>query len=201
MNFVIKYHFPNFLKEKENYQKSYLEVLKEIANRTAKIVAQWQAYGFCHGVMNTDNMSILGLTIDFGPFGFLDYYDSGHICNYSDRWGRYSFQRQPAMAEWNLLKLKDALRSVLGEDESNQLEKYIKEDFYKIFNRKYLEIMRNRVIFFLSKLGLIKDTDGANNLIKELEKVLNFCKSDFTNFFLEIEKFNKNSKIGKIYFY
>jgi uncharacterized protein YdiU (UPF0061 family) len=74
----------------------------EVALRTAAMVAQWQAVGFCHGVMNTDNMSILGLTIDYGPFQFLDAFDPGHICNHSDEQGRYAYARQPGVAFWNL---------------------------------------------------------------------------------------------------
>ncbi|NHW17480.1 protein adenylyltransferase SelO family protein, partial [Escherichia coli] len=73
------------------------------------LLAQWQAVGFCHGVMNTDNMSMLGLTIDYGPFGFLDGFNPGHICNHSDHQGRYAFARQPSMAFWNLHALAQAL--------------------------------------------------------------------------------------------
>jgi hypothetical protein len=72
-----------------------LALLREVSLSTARLLAHWQAVGFCHGVMNTDNMSILGLTIDYGPFGFLDAFDPGHICNHTDDQGRYAFARQP----------------------------------------------------------------------------------------------------------
>ena len=80
------------------------------------LIAQWQAVGFCHGVMNTDNMSILGLTIDYGPFGFLDGFDPGHICNHSDHQGRYAYARQPGVAWWNLHALAQALVPLLDGD-------------------------------------------------------------------------------------
>ena len=86
-----------------------LAMFREVARRTMHTVAQWQAYGFCHGVMNTDNMSILGLTFDFGPYAFLDDYDAGYICNHSDDAGRYAFHRQPLIAHWNLACLAQAL--------------------------------------------------------------------------------------------
>src|SRR5690554_3148389 len=86
-----------------------LAMFREVARRTMHMVARWQAYGFCHGVMNTDNMSILGITFDFGPYAFLDEYDAGYICNHSDHAGRYAFNRQPMIAHWNLACLAQAL--------------------------------------------------------------------------------------------
>ena len=86
-----------------------LAMFRTVAERTMHMVARWQAYGFCHGVMNTDNMSILGITFDFGPYAFLDEYDAGYICNHSDHAGRYAFNRQPVIAHWNLACLAQAL--------------------------------------------------------------------------------------------
>ena len=93
----------------------YAALLEAVSERTAATVAQWQAVGFCHGVMNTDNMSILGLTIDYGPFQFLDAYVPGHICNHSDTQGRYAFNKQPNIAYWNLYALGQALLPLIGE--------------------------------------------------------------------------------------
>ncbi|GBC06944.1 hypothetical protein RclHR1_07160002 [Rhizophagus clarus] len=102
----------------QKYGNRYGRLFNEISRRTAKMVAYWQAVGFCHGVMNTDNMSILGLTIDYGPFGFLDIYDPNWICNHSDYEGRYSFRNQPTACIWNLLKLSHTLQELIGaEDE------------------------------------------------------------------------------------
>jgi len=95
----------------------YAAFLEAVSERTAAMVAQWQAVGFCHGVMNTDNMSILGLTIDFGPFQFLDAYNPGHICNHSDTQGRYAYNKQPNVAYWNLFCLGQALLPLIGEQE------------------------------------------------------------------------------------
>ena len=95
----------------------YVALLAAVTERTAQMVAHWQAVGFCHGVMNTDNMSILGLTIDYGPFQFLDGYVPGHICNHSDHQGRYAFNQQPNVAYWNLYCLGQALLPLIGEQE------------------------------------------------------------------------------------
>ncbi|MGE8616143.1 MAG: protein adenylyltransferase SelO, partial [Achromobacter veterisilvae] len=104
-----------------------LNLLRAVTRRTARLMADWQAVGFCHGVMNTDNMSILGLTLDYGPYGFMDGFRLGHVCNHSDTEGRYSWNRQPSVALWNLYRLGgslhalvpdvDGLRAVLDEFE------------------------------------------------------------------------------------
>src|SRR4051812_10223502 len=95
----------------------YAAFLEAVSERTAALLAQWQAVGFCHGVMNTDNMSILGLTIDYGPFQFLDGFDPSHICNHSDTQGRYAFNQQPNVAYWNLFCLAQALLPLIGEQD------------------------------------------------------------------------------------
>ena len=106
---VIEGHFPHLAALPDRHAAWF----GEIVARTADLMAAWQAAGFAHGVMNTDNMSILGLTIDYGPFGFLDAYDPGFICNHSDEGGRYAFERQPAIALWNLQALAAALTSLV----------------------------------------------------------------------------------------
>jgi uncharacterized protein YdiU (UPF0061 family) len=92
-----------------------LALLEVVVQRTAHLMAQWQGVGFCHGVMNTDNMSLLGLTLDYGPFQFMDGYDPGHICNHSDHQGRYAFDQQPRIAHWNLFCLGQALMPVIDD--------------------------------------------------------------------------------------
>ena len=94
-DFVIERFYPAL---RDGGRSPYAALLEAVTRRTAELMAQWQAVGFCHGVMNTDNMSILGLTIDYGPFGFLDAFDPGHICNHSDQQGRYAYARQPNVA-------------------------------------------------------------------------------------------------------
>ncbi|OZA25174.1 MAG: hypothetical protein B7X93_11055, partial [Hydrogenophilales bacterium 17-61-9] len=100
-DYVIARYYP----ELANRAEPYAELLREVTRRTAELMAQWQAVGFSHGVMNTDNMSILGLTLDYGPFGFLDAFDPGYVCNHSDTGGRYAFDQQPDVAAWNITKL------------------------------------------------------------------------------------------------
>jgi uncharacterized protein YdiU (UPF0061 family) len=96
----------------------YAALLEAVSERTARLLAQWQAVGFCHGVMNTDNMSILGLTIDYGPFQFLDAFDPAHVCNHSDSQGRYAYNQQPNIAYWNLFCLGQALLPLIGEQQA-----------------------------------------------------------------------------------
>ena len=120
----------------------------EVVARTAELIAQWQAVGFAHGVMNTDNMSILGLTIDYGPYGFMDAYDPNFICNHTDEQGRYSFLNQPMIAHWNLRALALTLSDLITTE--TLLEKL--ESFKEHFGVKYRALMR-------AKLGLSRE-DG-----------------------------------------
>ena len=110
-DYTLALHFPDLLETPQPYAAFF----QEVVTRTARLMAQWQAVGFAHGVMNTDNMSILGLTLDYGPFGFLDEYDAGYICNHSDHTGRYAFGAQPQIGFWNLACLAQALSPVLPE--------------------------------------------------------------------------------------
>ena len=96
----------------------YAALLETVTRRTASLIAQWQSVGFCHGVMNTDNMSMLGLTIDYGPFGFLDAFDPGHICNHTDTSGRYAYARQPNAAFWNLHALAQGLMPLIEDSDA-----------------------------------------------------------------------------------
>jgi uncharacterized protein YdiU (UPF0061 family) len=109
-DFVIEHFYPHC---RDGDGNPYAALLAEVTQRTAALLAHWQAVGFCHGVMNTDNMSVLGLTIDYGPFQFLDTFDPEHICNHSDHSGRYAYHRQPNIAYWNLFCLGQALMPLL----------------------------------------------------------------------------------------
>ena len=116
-DFAMAQHFPELLATPEG-AKRYLAMLGMVMHSTASLLAQWQSVGFCHGVMNTDNMSLLGLTIDYGPFQFLDGFDPAHICNHSDHQGRYAFARQPQVAFWNLYCLGQALLPLIQDQEA-----------------------------------------------------------------------------------
>ncbi len=133
--------------------------LAEVVRRTAAMVAHWQAVGFAHGVMNTDNMSILGLTIDYGPFGFLDGFDPGHICNHSDTGGRYAFARQPNVAWWNLHALGHALKPLCADPDATLPP--VLDTFGDLFTEAYSDRMR-------AKLGLATAEDGDKALLDDL---------------------------------
>jgi uncharacterized protein YdiU (UPF0061 family) len=112
-DFVIAHFYPAC----REAPQPYAALLEQVTRRTAELMADWLAVGFCHGVMNTDNLSILGLTIDYGPFGFLDTFDPGHICNHSDHEGRYAWGRQPNIGLWNLHALAQALMPLIEDSE------------------------------------------------------------------------------------
>jgi uncharacterized protein YdiU (UPF0061 family) len=141
----------------------------EVVKRTAILMAQWQAVGFAHGVMNTDNMSILGLTIDYGPSGFLDGYDPAFICNHTDEQGRYSFVNQPVIAHWNLRALALALSELIPTQ--TLIEKLA--TFEEHFGGSYHALMR-------AKLGLTREVEGDNQLIGGLLALMARTKADYT---------------------
>ena len=109
-DYVIRHHWPHL----QNEADKYIVWFRDVVTRTAEMIASWQTVGFAHGVMNTDNMSILGLTMDYGPYGFLDDFQPGFICNHSDYQGRYSFDHQPAVGLWNLDDYQHALLTAYG---------------------------------------------------------------------------------------
>jgi serine/tyrosine/threonine adenylyltransferase len=141
----------------------------EVVKRTAQMIAHWQAAGFAHGVMNTDNMSILGLTLDYGPFGFMESYDPGFICNHTDEQGRYAFDMQPAIAHWNLRALAFALSSLIDKDKLiGALDTY-----EAIYRARYRTLMR-------AKLGLTQEVADDDQLIGDLMKLMAKARADYT---------------------
>ncbi len=153
-------------------------LLERVSERTAAMVAQWQAVGFCHGVMNTDNMSILGLTIDYGPFQFLDAFDPGHICNHSDEQGRYAFNRQPDVAYWNLFCLGQALLPLIGE-----------EDLALAALASYKTVFPLELEARMSaKLGLGDALPGDRELIEGILQLLAADRVDYTIFWRRLSR-------------
>jgi uncharacterized protein YdiU (UPF0061 family) len=136
------------------------------------MVAQWQSIGFCHGVMNTDNMSILGLTIDYGPFQFLDAYDPDHICNHSDHQGRYAFNKQPNVAYWNLYCLGQALLPLI---EKQDLAIEALETFKEIYPHAFARRMA-------AKLGFEQPQDALAPLLEGLLPLMTADRVDHTIF-------------------
>lgn len=184
-DYVIEQSYPHLKGEVNAYEKFYYELV----DKTAKLLAQWQAYGFMHGVMNTDNMSIAGLTIDYGPFAFMDYYDKDAVCNHSDYEGRYSYNNQPHIAKWNL----EVLAQVLGKIcDSQKLKEYL-ETFYTQYEKVYCELICER-------LGLDINKSGNNyvNLVVEFLGALESAKIDYNVFFYELSKLESLDELSPI---
>ena len=183
VDFTIATHFPQ-LRDGADGLDPLHAWLAQVVRRTAATVAHWQAVGFAHGVMNTDNMSILGLTIDYGPFGFLDGYDPGHICNHSDSGGRYAFGRQPNVAWWNLHALAHALRP-LCDDPDTTLPAVL-DTFGDRFIAAYSDHMR-------AKLGLELAQDGDKDLLDDLLGLLAGERVDMTIAFRALADFDRGA--------
>lgn len=178
-----------FYPECLNTKDPYLSLFKEISARNAKLVAQWQSVGFCHGVLNSDNISALGLTIDYGPFGFLDHFEIDHICNHSDHGGRYAYHRQPQIMHWNMACLASAMLPLLelehSPEESQALLRSALEEFPVIYAKEWQQIFR-------SKLGFQLEQDGDVELIERLLQAMNDSKVDFSTFFRNLSNIRKD---------
>jgi len=174
-DYVIDQHYPQLREARE----PHLALLGEVIGRTAKLIAQWQAVGFCHGVMNTDNMSILGLTIDYGPYGFMEGFDWGHICNHSDDGGRYAYNMQPRIAHWNLYCLAQALVPLIEVDDAESaLGEYEAQ-----FEQNYAALMH-------AKLGLAAARDEDAALLQDALALLHASRADYTTFFRRLGNFD-----------
>lgn len=178
-DFVLQQYYPHLL-TKEN---PCLEFFKEVVQATAELIAQWQAVGFAHGVMNTDNMSIHGITLDYGPFGFVEQYDPHYICNHSDHQGRYAFKKQPEIGLFNLSCLAQALLPLLHKDtdQAVTLAKQALDDYQPAFVDRYSEIMRG-------KLGFEKPDEGDQKMVNALLDVLEANHVDYTLFFRRLSQ-------------
>jgi uncharacterized protein YdiU (UPF0061 family) len=167
----------------------YLEFFKTVAERSLNMVLHWQRIGFVHGVMNTDNMSILGETIDYGPYGWMDNYDPDWTPNTTDAEGRrYRFGQQPQIVHWNLAQLANALYPLIGETEP--LIEVLKK-FPVQYEEQYLNMMRR-------KLGLLQPDDTDATLIEVLEHLLTQTETDMTLFFRLLAKHHKANTNGEV---
>ncbi|XP_074534593.1 selenoprotein O1 isoform X2 [Halichoeres trimaculatus] len=178
MDYVIETFYPEIQQNYLDRVERNVAFFREVVLRTARLVAQWQCVGFCHGVLNTDNMSILGLTLDYGPYGFMDRFDPDFICNASDNSGRYSYQAQPAICRWNLVKLAEALAPELPPDRAQA----VIDEYLDLYNGFYLQNMRR-------KLGLLKKDEPEDEiLIAELLQTMHNTGADFTNTFRSLSQ-------------
>lgn len=164
-----------------------------LVEATADLIAKWQSVGFCHGVMNTDNMSLMGLTIDYGPYGFLDKFNVDHICNHSDSNGRYSYRNQPRIAHWNLYALASALMPLV-QSERDTLQAIL-DDFPQLFQTAHNAIFAKKMALRQSESESIK-----TEFIEYTLRVLHEHKLDMTRFFrslsaLEYKNTNDSTKM------
>ena len=180
VEYNIKHYFPEI---KGEPKEQYLQFFQTVADKTREMILHWQRVGFVHGVMNTDNMSIHGITIDYGPYGWLENYDPNWTPNTTDSQNRrYRFGNQPQIAQWNLYQLANALYPLINEAEP--LEKIL-ESFINEYASDYKTM-------FLSKLGIFTSTKTDNKLITALETVLQLSETDMTIFFRNLSQILKS---------
>jgi len=178
---VIANHFPDWT----GLPDRHLRLLQEAVERTAALMAEWTAVGFAHGVMNTDNMSILGLTLDYGPYAFLDAYDGGFICNHSDHDGRYSFGNQPGIGLWNVTRLAESMLGILSEPEAAAaLDRY-----RPVFEGRMLDLLRR-------KAGFTTEEEGDGDLLARLLALLQEHAVDYTRFFRALGEMEVNQPLA-----
>ncbi|MFA7670299.1 MAG: protein adenylyltransferase SelO family protein, partial [Burkholderiaceae bacterium] len=171
---VLEHYYPELRHtaggEPDTWENAVLRMLREVVRRTAELVAGWQTVGFCHGVMNTDNMSIVGLTMDYGPYGFMDGFQANHICNHSDTQGRYAWNVQPAVAHWNLYRLGGVFLGVgLTEEALRAALSGYERDFLDAYQAKLCR-----------KFGLSAWEEGDEELVDSWWRLLHGPRADFT---------------------
>jgi uncharacterized protein YdiU (UPF0061 family) len=189
LNYVIQRHYPNI----QNSKNKALDLLKVVMEKQIDLVINWMRVGFIHGVMNTDNMSISGETIDYGPCAFMDIYDPKSVFSSIDQMGRYAYCNQPVITKWNLSRFAECLIPLIDKDQNKSIEMAteIINSFEKKYEEKWLNMMRD-------KLGLFGAEDKDKILILDLLTWMHKNKLDYTNTFchlmnFEIEK-NENFK-------
>lgn len=177
MNYVIDRHYPQL----SNSEDKAMDFLKAVIQKQATLVAHWQSLGFIHGVMNTDNCSIVGLTIDYGPCAFMDTYQADKVFSSIDYGSRYAYQNQPRVAQWNLANLAQCLLPLITDDQEQavaQAQEAI-DNFTDIYRQNY-------AIFMRAKLGLIDEKNDDLQLISTLLDSMQLHHLDFTATFTAI---------------
>jgi uncharacterized protein YdiU (UPF0061 family) len=182
-DYTLKRHFP----EVGDDENRYLSLLKEVIKRQAVLIAKWQLVGFIHGVMNTDNMTISGETIDYGPCAFMDTYDPATVFSSIDIRGRYAYGNQPNIAAWNLARFAETLLPLLhdNQEQAVKLAQDAISDFAELYNINWLEGMR-------AKLGIFNEEQEDEALIEDLLNMMQKYSADYTNTFRALT-FNKLS--------
>ncbi|WP_408962444.1 protein adenylyltransferase SelO [Neorhizobium sp. BETTINA12A] len=170
-DYVIERHYP----ELKTAKNPYLALLQGVAARQADLIARWMGIGFIHGVMNTDNMTISGETIDFGPCAFLDEYDPMKVFSSIDQGGRYAYRNQPGIGQWNIARLAECLLPLLDEDEEKAVDaaNAVLKAFGERFQKEWIGVFR-------AKIGLATEADGDGDLIQALLATMHEGQADFT---------------------
>ena len=181
LDFSIKRHFSN-LKFSENLA---IEFIKAVMQKQINLIVEWMRVGFVHGVMNTDNSTISGETIDYGPCAFMDHYDANTVFSSIDTQGRYSFANQPSIIQWNLVRLAECLLPLIDKDEKRSIEiaQNLINTFSSLFKDKWLQMMKK-------KLGIKDQSEDDEELINNLIKWMQQKKPDFTNTFCNLMNYD-----------
>ena len=187
-DFILEVNFPHLRGDNtespgEEEGDTYLAMFSEICDKTALLIAKWDAVGFAHGVLNTDNMSVLSLTIDYGPFGFVNEYSSHFTPNHSDDEGRYDLSSQAHIGLWNLDRLARALKPLLTAEKQKSLELTLGG-----YSRNYEQ---HRLTFFRQKLGLSGVEPGDSQLIELLLNCMELTEADFTQTFRDLSEISQ----------
>ncbi|WP_342041915.1 protein adenylyltransferase SelO [Bacillus sp. OTU2372] len=189
-DYTIKRHYPNI---KDNEYK-YVSLLREVIKRQAALIAKWQLVGFIHGVMNTDNMTISGETIDYGPCAFMDQYDPSTVFSSIDREGRYAYANQPYIGGWNLARFAETLLPLLHENQEQavQLAQETISGFTQLYQTNWLTGMRG-------KLGIFNEEEQDESLFEELLNLMHKYQADYTNTFrsLTYAQYDDNKLFGQ----
>jgi uncharacterized protein YdiU (UPF0061 family) len=173
-DYAIERHFPDI----EADESRYLSLLQEVVKRQAELIAQWQLVGFIHGVMNTDNMTISGETIDYGPCAFMDAYDPATVFSSIDRQGRYAYGNQPVIGGWNLARFAESLLPLLHDDEDQAVT--LAQDKISVFNDLY---QSNWLAGMRAKLGIFNEETQDEALINGILSMMKKHGADYTNTF------------------
>ena len=183
VDYTIDRHYPE-IKSSDN---RILDLLNLVMDKQCQLVVNWMSVGFIHGVMNTDNMAISGETIDYGPCAFMDQYDPKTVFSSIDQFGRYAFENQPRITKWNLARFAECIVDLIDSDEDKAIKIATEtiNNFEKIYENKWLNMMRN-------KLGLFGEDKNDKKLISDLLDWMKRKKADYTNTFCYLMKTNYN---------
>ena len=185
-DYAIARHYP----ELSEHSQKYLQFFRRVMDRQARLIARWQHVGFVHGVMNTDNMTISGESIDFGPCAFMNAYDPATVFSSIDHGGRYAYGNQPSIGQWNLARFAETLLPLIDEQPDTAVEMATDaiNEFPTAFERYWLEGMRKKV-------GLQTEEDGDLELVEGLLDWMQSAKADFTKTFDDLSTGNQHDDL------